>query len=72
MKNITMFAMNNNCERVILIHNHPKGIARPSDEDISFTASITLNCIMNDIEIIDHIISGENNEFSFEESGMLK
>lgn len=72
MKNITSFAMNNNCERIILIHNHPNGLARPSDEDISFTASITLNCIMNDIEVLDHIISGDKGEFSFEESGMLK
>ena len=72
MKNITSTAMSNNCERIIIIHNHPNGLARPSDEDISFTASIALNCTMNDIELIDHIIVGSDKQFSFEESGMLR
>ena len=71
IKDITRIAMANNCERIILIHNHPNGLAVPSDEDISFTSRITLSCIMHDIEIIDHIIVGNNKQFSFEESGML-
>lgn len=71
IKDITVLAVNNSCERIILIHNHPNGLARPSDEDISFTAKIALSCTMNDIEVIDHIIVGDNKEFSFEESNML-
>lgn len=72
MRHITSYAMSNNCERIIIIHNHPNGLAKPSDEDISFTASIALNCTMNNIELIDHIVVGQDKEFSFEESGMLK
>lgn len=71
IKDITKFTMNNNCERIILIHNHPNGLAYPSDEDISFTAKIALSCIIHDIEIIDHIIVGKDKQFSFEESGIL-
>ena len=71
MKQITSLVMANNCERVILAHNHPNGQASPSDEDISFTARLVANCIMNDIEIIDHIIVGSDKQFSFEESGIL-
>ena len=71
MKEIVSLALTNNCERVVLVHNHPNGTSMPSDEDISFTAKLTINCIMNDIEIIDHIIAGQNNQFSFEESGIL-
>ena len=71
MREITSVAMNNNCERIILIHNHPNGNSNPSDEDISFTSKIVINCILNDIEIIDHIIVGSKNQFSFEEAGLL-
>jgi len=71
MKEIVSIAISNNCERIILIHNHPNGLALPSDEDISFTAKIVINCILNDIEIIDHIIVGQNKQFSFEESQIL-
>ena len=71
LREITSVAVRNNCERIILVHNHPNGSSTPSDEDISFTSKIVVNCILNDIEIIDHIIVAPKDQFSFEESGIL-
>lgn len=70
---ITRVAMDNNCERIMLMHNHPQGINKASDEDLAFTSKILVSCIINDIEVIDHIIYGGNGEtFSFESSNILK
>lgn len=61
------------CERMIIMHNHPLGVARPSDEDVTFTLKIVYSCLMNDIEVIDHVICGSNGDcFSFEASGILR
>lgn len=71
IRDITNLALANNCERIILAHNHPKGMARPSDEDISFTSRILYSCIINNIEVLDHIITSQQEAFSFEESKIL-
>lgn len=72
IRSITNVALKNNCERIILAHNHPNGKARPSDEDIAFTAKILFSCIINNIEVIDHLIAAEDDCFSFEESRLLR
>ena len=70
IKDITTNIIFRNCDRIIIAHNHPRGIARPSDEDISFTCNIIANCIMNDVDVLDHIIVGQNNAFSFQEQNL--
>ncbi len=70
MKDITKSLIFRNCDRIIVCHNHPRGIARPSDEDLSFTCNILSNCIINDVDVLDHIIVSDNNQFSFLESGL--
>ena len=72
IKDITKSIVFRNCERIIIAHNHPKGLARPSDEDMNFTCSILSNCIMNDVDVLDHIIVGSNRAFSFTENSMWK
>ncbi len=72
IRDITNTALKKNCERIILAHNHPSGQAYPSDEDIAFTAKILFSCIINNIEVIDHIIVAGKECFSFEESNILK
>lgn len=68
IRDITKVCIENNCERIILLHNHPNGEAFPSDEDLSFTSRILYSCIINNIEVLDHIILADDNVFSFEES----
>lgn len=52
-------------KKLICLHNHPSGNSIPSNEDISITNKIrNIGQLMN-IELIDHIIIGHNDYFSF-------
>lgn len=65
IRDITSFALSNNCERIILTHNHPNERCMPSDDDITFTKTIILSCLLNDIQVLDHIIVCNNETCSF-------
>ncbi len=54
-----------------LLHNHPSGSCRPSDDDIRFTDRVKASGEMLGIRLIDHIIIARKNWFSFREQGIL-
>jgi len=54
--------------KIILIHNHPSGNASPSREDYTFTRKIERCSEMMDIPLVDHIIIGRKEYFSFYEN----
>jgi len=56
---------------IICIHNHPSNDTTPSKEDIRFTKSLVEIGKMQGIPIIDHIIIGNNNYYSFLEQNNL-
>lgn len=56
---------------VILLHNHPSGNPRPSEEDILVTERIKKCGELLDIPLMDHIIVGDNCYYSFREQGIL-
>ena len=56
---------------VILVHNHPSGHVRPSEQDIRLTRSLSEVCRILDIQLHDHIIMGNGNHYSFREDGMI-
>ena len=60
-----------NAVRIILIHNHPSGVAHPSSEDISMTMRLSEISHIMEIPLIDHIIIGDNSYFSMSEAGYL-
>src|SRR3546814_1303361 len=49
-------ALELNAAAIILIHNHPSGDARPSDEDIAVTRKLDQIGRALDVEIFDHIV----------------
>lgn len=55
----------------ICIHNHPSGDATPSIEDVEVTRKIKEIGILHGINLLDHIIVGNNNYYSFYEDGNL-
>ena len=57
---------------LMLCHNHPSGVARPSAEDKQLTKALVTAGKIFDIDILDHLIIGENSYFSFAEHGMMK
>ena len=56
---------------IIIVHNHPSGDTLPSKEDITLTNNLKELGILNGIPILDHIIIGNNNYFSFYKNNML-
>ena len=56
---------------VILAHNHPDGVAVPSDIDINTTRLFMQTLAPLKIALVDHIIITDDNAHSFAESGRL-
>lgn len=56
---------------IICVHNHPSGDVYPSKEDIRLTNSLAEIGKLNGIPIIDHIIIGDDNYYSFYEEGEI-
>ncbi|MBQ8251197.1 MAG: DNA repair protein RadC [Alphaproteobacteria bacterium] len=57
---------------IILIHNHPSGRPTPSDSDIKNTLFLTDQLATLEIELIDHLIVGNNTVYSIKNRGIVK
>jgi DNA repair protein RadC len=55
----------------VLMHNHPSGDPSPSDADRRVTRRTKEAGELIGIKIIDHVIVGESQHFSFREHGMI-
>lgn len=64
IRSITEFALETKCNRIIVSHNHPASSGSMSDEDCRFTYSLLCSCMLNSIEIVDHIIVGIDRSIS--------
>jgi DNA repair protein RadC len=56
---------------VILLHNHPSGETEPSAEDRTITRRLVEAGKLLDIPVLDHIIIGSDQYFSFTEEGLI-
>lgn len=56
---------------VILCHNHPSGDPSPSSEDLNVTKRIREAGDIIGIKVLDHIILGDGEHFSFKEKGLI-
>ena len=56
---------------IICVHNHPSGDPLPSREDISMTRHVKEIGIIHGINLIDHVIIGNKNYYSFYEDNNL-
>lgn len=64
-------AVKRSAASIILAHNHPSGDPSPSKEDIDITHRLIDAGLIMGIEIIDHVIIGENSYCSFKEKGLI-
>ena len=56
---------------IICIHNHPSGVVTPSREDIHLTNRLKEIGLLLGIPILDHVIIGHDNYYSFFEDDRL-
>ena len=64
-------ALMTHASAVILSHNHPSGMALPSDEDYAATRRAKTALATIDVELVDHIIVADNDFVSMAQSGYL-
>lgn len=60
-----------NCCNVILSHNHPSGSTTPSQADKTLTDKIKTALAYFDIKVLDHIICGDDDYYSFADEGLI-
>lgn len=64
-------AVRRNAAALVLVHNHPSGDPTPSRQDIELTRRLVEAGQIMGIEILDHIIVGDNKYTSFKAEGLL-
>jgi DNA repair protein RadC len=70
-REIVKLALQRNSAAVIVAHNHPSGIAEPSQADELITLRIKEALALVDIRLLDHIIIGDGTSVSLAERGLL-
>jgi DNA repair protein RadC len=55
-----------------VIHNHPSGDSSPSQQDMEITHRLNKTGQIIGIKMVDHIIIGDNEFFSFADEGLLR
>ncbi len=63
-------ALADNAASVILAHNHPSGVAEPSQADIRITERLKKALALVDIRVLDHVIVGDET-LCFSERGLI-
>ena len=64
-------AIKKNGASIIICHNHPSGDPTPSKEDINITLRLKECGKLLGIDLLDHIIIGENKYVSMKEKGTI-
>jgi len=64
-------ALNNGAHSILLLHNHPNGNPKPSEQDIAITKSIDIPSRILNISVYDHLIVAGTEYFSFRENKLL-
>jgi DNA repair protein RadC len=63
--------LHHNAAAVILAHNHPSGIAEPSQADQRITRRLVDALSLVDVRVLDHFVVGDGELVSFAERGLL-
>jgi len=63
--------LKHNAAAVIFAHNHPSGVAEPSQADRRITERLKSALLLVDVRVLDHMIVGDQDVLSFAERGLL-
>lgn len=70
-REIVKLVLEHNAAAVILAHNHPSGVAEPSQADQRVTERLKNALTMIDVSLLDHFVIGAGKPVSFAERGLL-
>ena len=65
-------ALQKHAAALIFVHNHPSGNIEPSQSDRQITRELVYAGSIMQINVVDHIIIGNNTYFSFANEGLIK
>ena len=69
-RDVVREALNQNAAAVIFAHNHPSGVAEPSQADENITKRLKEALALIDVRVLDHIVVGDEC-ISFAERGLI-
>ena len=69
IRKIVETALASNATTVILAHNHPSGVALPSEEDIQTTRRVAAALQAVEITLADHMVMADGDFVSMTQSG---
>lgn len=70
-KKIFRLSIENGASGIILCHNHPSGNIKPSEQDLKLTKKIVDGGRLLDINVLDHLIIGDEMFFSFADENLI-
>lgn len=70
-REVVRHALRHNAAAVILAHNHPSGVAEPSQADERITQRLVAALELIDVRVLDHMVVGDAEVVSFAERGLL-
>lgn len=70
-REIVKRALTHNAAAVILAHNHPSGVAEPSEADKQLTRKLSDALGLIDVRVLDHFVIGDGEAVSFAERGWI-
>jgi DNA repair protein RadC len=70
-REVVRHVIRTNAAAVIFAHNHPSGVAEPSQADLRITQRLKEALALIDVRVLDHVIVGDGQGTSLAERGLL-
>lgn len=71
-REIVRLALEYNASGLVFVHNHPSGDPTPSPEDRRLTRDLVWASRLMMLQVLDHIIIGNNTYYSFADDGLIR
>jgi len=70
-REVVKHCLSRNAAAVIFAHNHPSGVAEPSDTDVRLTRKLVDALALVDVRVLDHLVIGQGVQTSLAERGLM-
>lgn len=71
-REIMTLALENRAAALVFVHNHPSGDPSPSIEDRNLTRDLVWAARLLMVQVLDHVIIGNNTYYSFADEGLIR
>ncbi len=70
-REVVRHVLDHDASAVIVAHNHPSGVAEPSQADVSLTKRLKEALALIDVRLLDHLVVGNGECVSLSERGLI-